>query len=141
MLDLALAPFPVWGAVVNTVTKQLQILGGILLLVMLIVAGVVYNDSRESTFGGVYISTAGEMRMLSQRIAKSSYRALQGDAVAFKQLRDSRDLFASDLERLATGGELAGTTIPAPDDVHSQLQALTKIWGETDKNMLQLLAF
>lgn len=52
-----------------SVTKQLQILGGLLLLLMLIIAAVI-TDVRESTYGSVYIATSGEMRMLSQRLAK-----------------------------------------------------------------------
>ena len=54
-----------------SVTKQLKILGGLLLLLMLIIATVIYHDNRESTYGSVYIATAGEMRMLLQRLAKA----------------------------------------------------------------------
>jgi twitching motility protein PilJ len=76
------------------VAKQLQILGGCLVLVMLLIAVVVYRDNRQATFGTAYIATAGDMRMLSQRLAKASSLALLGDPTAFKQLRESRDSFA-----------------------------------------------
>lgn len=123
-----------------SVTKQLQILGGALLLVMLIIAGTVYNNNRESTYGTVYVAASGEMRMLSQRLAKASSLALQGNPTAFKQLRDSRDNFATKLERLTKGGEISETTVPpSPDDVQPQLQALTQEWEKTDKNAAQLL--
>ena len=123
-----------------TVTKQLQILGGILLLMMLIIAYVIYHDNRESTYGSAYIATAGEMRMLSQRLAKASSLALQGDTAAFKQLRDSHSQFATNLERLTSGGELANTVVPAsPDGVQPQLQTLTKTWSTTDKDAVQML--
>ena len=80
------------------------------------------------------------MRMLSQRLAKASGLALQGNTSAFKQLRDSHSQFVTNLERLTKGGELAGTTVPpSPDDVQPQLQALTKTWSATDKDAVQLL--
>ncbi len=121
-------------------TRQLQILGGILVLVMLIGAAVVFHDNRESTYGSVYIATAGEMRMLSQRLAKASSLALQGNAAAFKQLRDAHGQFAANLNRLNVGGDLAGTTVsPSPEAVQPQLQALTAVWAATDKDVTQML--
>jgi twitching motility protein PilJ len=122
------------------VAKQLQVLGGCLVLVMLLIAIVVYRDNRQATFNTAYIATAGDMRMLSQRLAKSSSLALLGDPVAFKQLRESRDSFASNLERLTSGGDLAASRVPpSPDRVQPQLQALTQIWEKTDKNASRLL--
>ena len=123
-----------------SVTKQLELLGSILLLMMVIIAIVIYHDNRESTYGSAYIATAGEMRMLSQRLAKASSLALQGDSTAFKQLRDSHSQFATNLERLTSGGELANTVVPpSPDNVQAQLQALTKTWSTTDKDAVQML--
>ena len=52
------------------ITQQLQILGGCLVLVMLFIAVTVYRDSRQATYNTAYIATAGEMRMLSQRLAR-----------------------------------------------------------------------
>jgi twitching motility protein PilJ len=123
-----------------SVIKQLQIMGGGLLVVMLVIAGVIYHDNRESTYGTAYIAASGEMRMLSQRLAKASNLALQGNPAAFKQLKDSRDIFAGKLERLTNGGELSDSTVPpSPDVVQPQLQALTLEWEKTDKNANQLL--
>ena len=122
------------------VVKQLQILGGCLVLVMLVIAVLAYRDDRQSAYNTAYIATAGEMRMLSQRLAKASSLALLGDTVAFKQLLESRDSFANYLERLTTGGELAATRVPpSPGSVQGQLQTLTQIWEKTDKNASRLL--
>ena len=122
------------------VVKQLQILGGCLVLVMLVIAVLAYRDDRQSAYNTAYIATAGEMRMLSQRLAKASSLALLGDTVAFKQLLESRDSFANYLERLTTGGELAATRVPpSPASVQGQLQTLTQIWEKTDKNASRLL--
>ena len=123
-----------------SVTKQLQILGGVLLVLMFLVAGIVYHDNRESTYNTAYVATSGEMQMLSQRLAKASSLALQGNSIAFKQMRDSHSQFATNLDWLTNGGELAGATVPpSPDSVQPQLQALTKAWGATDKDSVQML--
>lgn len=123
-----------------SVTKQLQILGGVLLVLMFLVAGIVYHDNRESTYNTAYVAAAGEMQMLSQRLAKASSLALQGNSIAFKQMRDSHSQFAANLDRLTNGGELAGTTVPpSPGGVQPQLQSLTKAWSATDKDSVQML--
>ncbi|MBL8374188.1 methyl-accepting chemotaxis protein [Accumulibacter sp.] len=133
-------PFPADLLSQFPVAKQLQVLGSCLVLVMLLIAIVVYRDNRQATFNTAYIATAGDMRMLSQRLAKSSSLALLGDPVAFKQLRESRDSFASNLERLTSGGDLATSRVPpSPDRVQPQLQALTEIWQKTDNNASRLL--
>lgn len=122
------------------VIKQLQILGGCLVLVMLVIAVLVYRDDRQAAYNTVYIATAGEMRMLSQRLAKASSLALLGDSVAFKQVRESRDSFGANLERLTNGGELTGTQVPpSPSGVQPQLQTVAQIWDKTDKNASLLL--
>ena len=123
-----------------SVGKQLQILGGGALLMLLIIAVIIYRDNKESTYGTAYISASGEMRMLSQRLAKASSLALQGNPTAFKQLKDSRDNFSTKLERLTQGGEFDNVAVPpSPDNVQAELQALTQEWSKTDKNATQLL--
>ncbi|MCB1931440.1 MAG: type IV pili methyl-accepting chemotaxis transducer N-terminal domain-containing protein [Candidatus Accumulibacter sp.] len=122
------------------VTKQLKILGGALLLTMLVIAVVVYRDDRQSTYGTAYIAAAGDMGMLSQRLAKASSLALLGDPMAFAQLRSSRDTFATNLDRLTSGGELGNTSVPpSPPAVQPQLATLTHAWEKTDKNAARLL--
>lgn len=123
-----------------SVTKQLQILGGVLLVLMFLVAGIVYHDNRELTYNTAYVATAGEMQMLSQRLAKASSLALQGNSIAFKQMRDSHSQFATNLDRLMNGGELAGASVPpSPANVQPQLQALATAWSATDKDSVQML--
>lgn len=122
------------------VTKQFQMLGGVLLLAILMIAVVVYRARDETIDNTIHIATAGEMRMFSQRLAKASSLALQGNPLAFKQLKDSHDTFALNLERLIHGGELSGVSVrPSPDSVRPQLQKLTQIWEKTHKNSQLLL--
>ena len=117
------------------VIEQMKILGVIFFALFLLIAGLVFHDNRESTHGTAYISAAGEMRMLSQRLAKASSLALQGNPVAFAQLKESRETFAQLLERVTSGGEINGASVPAsPSSVSEQLAALAERWATTDKD-------
>ncbi len=123
-----------------SIAKQLQILGGVLVVLVMLIAGIVYNDQRESTYNTSYVAATGELRMLSQRLAKASSLAIQGEAAAFKQLRESHTVFATNLDKLSKGGVLGETLVPpSPDSVQPQLQALGQTWEKTDKNTQQLL--
>jgi len=122
------------------VTRQLQILGLTLVLLMAIIAGLVFQDNRASAYNTAYVATAGELRMLSQRLAKASSLALQGDPFAFMLLRDSHGKFAFNMDRLENGGELFGLTVPpSPERVDPQLRNLETNWEVTDRNTTQLL--
>ena len=122
------------------VVQQMKILGGAFVVVLLLIAGLVYHDNRESTYGTAYISASGDMRMLSQRIAKASSLALQGNPVAFAQIKESRDSFAQLFERLNAGGEVTGVNVPAsPESVRPQLEALGQRWGQVDKDAMAMI--
>lgn len=117
------------------VFQQMKTLGGVFVVLLLLIASLVFHDNRESTYGTAYIAASGEMRMLSQRLAKASSLALQGNPVAFAQLKESRDTFSQLLDRLSAGGEVSGVDVPAsPDSVRGQLTALTERWTATEKD-------
>ena len=123
------------------VLQQMKILGGVFVALLLATIFLVVQDSRQSTHGTAYVAASGEMRMLSQRLAKASSLALQGSPVAFAQLRESRDTFSLLLERLTNGGEVAGSSVPpSPDSVHPQLEELAKFWANTEKDAATVLA-
>lgn len=123
------------------VIEQMKILGGIFVAQLIAIAFLVYHDNRESTYGTAYVAASGEMRMLSQRLAKASSLAIQGNPTAFAQLRESHDTFSEILERLTNGGEVAGTRVPASgSSVRPQLEELTKLWTNTEKDATTVLA-
>ena len=129
---------PVSGA--DALTRRLWILGGVLIVLLLVVVALVYKDNRSAAYGHAYVSTVGELRMLSQRVAKSTALALQGDPSAFALLRDSHNKFIAALNGLKNGGELDGITVPpSPERTTSQLDNLTAKWAATDRNVTQLL--
>ncbi|MDE2439811.1 MAG: type IV pili methyl-accepting chemotaxis transducer N-terminal domain-containing protein [Betaproteobacteria bacterium] len=123
------------------VVQQMKTLGGIFVLLLLLIAVLVFRDNRESAHNTAYVAASGEMRMLSQRLAKASSLALQGNAVAFAQLKDSRETFGKLLSTLTSGGDVGGVSVPAsPDGVRPQLDELTKLWEPTDKNAETVIA-
>ena len=123
-----------------SVGKQLQIYGGALALVIVLAIGIVAHVNQEATYSSAYIATAGEMQMLSQRLAKASSLALQGNMEAFSQLRDSHRRFSEDVKALTDGGTLANTIVPpSPDSTRLDLQGLSTLWSETEKDTVQMM--
>ena len=122
------------------VIKQMKTLGGIFVVLLLAIAILVIFNNRSLTYDTAYVAASGEMRMLSQRLAKASTLALQGNPAAFAQLKDSRETFSRLLDRLTSGGEIAGTDVPpSPAAVQTQLETLTRIWAETEKDAMTVI--
>ena len=122
------------------VIKQMKTLGGIFVVLLLAIAILVIFNNRSLTYDTAYVAASGEMRMLSQRLAKASTLALQGNPAAFAQLKDSRETFSRLLDRLTSGGEIAGTDVPpSPAAVQAQLETLTRIWAETEKDAMTVI--
>ncbi|MDZ4314054.1 MAG: methyl-accepting chemotaxis protein [Azonexus sp.] len=137
----SLGKLPLPGFLANQpVIQQMKSVGAIFVVLLLLIAALVYHDNRESTYGTAYIAASGEMRMLSQRLAKASSQALQGNPAAFAQLKESRETFSSLLERLSAGGDISGTRVPAsPAEVQPQLGALTELWLAADKDAMTVI--
>jgi twitching motility protein PilJ len=133
------SPLPVIGKL--AVAKQLQVLLVALAFFVAIAGFVIFVDYRAATHGAVYLSTAGQMGMLSQRISKATQAGLSGSAAGFTQLKQSRDQFAQALALLAQGGQVPGTMLPPTSDkVMPVLEVLGKDWEKTDRNVAQVLA-
>jgi twitching motility protein PilJ len=121
--------------------RQLQILIALLVSLLLADAAVVWLDARQSTFGTIYIATVGKIRMLSQRLAKAAQQASQGNLEGFKQLRDSRDEFAAQMNLLLAGGPAAGVTLPPTSQrVRPALDALDAKWKGNERNAALVIA-
>ncbi len=120
--------------------RQLQILTGLLVFLLAIAGVIVAVDTRQGTFGTIYIASAGKIQMLSQRLAKAAQLASRGTAEAFKELRSSRDEFAALIKLLASGGESGGVDLPpTPEAVRPTLNALVKEWSKTEPNAALVL--
>ncbi|PKO92323.1 MAG: chemotaxis protein [Betaproteobacteria bacterium HGW-Betaproteobacteria-10] len=137
----ALGQLPLPGFLADQpVIQQMKTVGAIFVALLLLIAALVYHDNREATHGTAYIAASGEMRMLSQRLAKASSLALQGNPTAFTQLKESRETFSSLLERLSAGGDVSGVGVPAsPAEVRPQLDALNELWLVADKDAMTVI--
>jgi twitching motility protein PilJ len=117
------------------VARQLQVLTGLLVVLLLVDAAIVVIDARQATFNTLYIAAVGKVRMLSQRLAKAAQQASQGNPAAFKQLRESRDEFAGLVKLLIGGGAAGGVDLPpTPERVRPVLDALDTEWRKTERN-------
>ncbi len=126
---------PLWLIGRLLIGRQLQILTALLIALLLVDAGIVAWDARQATYQTLYVATVGKIRMLSQRLAKAAQQASQGNAAAFKQLRESRDEFAAALRLLVQGGVAGQVSVPAsPEDVREALGTLEVEWKKNERN-------
>jgi len=124
----------------KSANQQMKVLSGVFVLILVLAAVLVARDGRDSSNTTAYVSAAGEMRMHSQRLAKASTLALQGNSAAFSQLRESRSTFNDLIQKLASGGEIGLVTVPpSPDSVQVQLDALSQRWVQVDKDATSVL--
>jgi twitching motility protein PilJ len=121
----------------KSLKESLQLWVILLVALLLSIMVLVFYDNVRYSRGTAYIAAAGDMRMLSQRLAKSSSLALQGDDNAFIQLKEARDGFSGLMGKLRDGGEINGVGVPAsPDSVKPQLEKLNEHWyGSSTKPM------
>jgi twitching motility protein PilJ len=103
------------------VVKQFQTLGFLMVVFLVFAALMVYLDTRQSSQGAAAAATATEMQMLSQRLARGSALAAQGQAGAFKSVKESRERFKADLDALLQGGTTrTGATVETAQDEATQ---------------------
>ena len=122
------------------VARQLQVLTGLLVALLLVDAAIVVMDARQATFNTLYVAAVGKVRMLSQRLAKAAQQASQGNPAAFKQLRESRDEFAALVKLLIGGGAAGGVELPpTPERVRPVLDALETEWKKSERNAALVL--
>ena len=95
-------PGAAWRGVAQLpLRRQLALLAAAIAALLAAALWLAWSEYREAHFGAGHLAAAGELRMLSQRLAKASLRSLRGEADAFAQIQASRDGFAAGLARLA----------------------------------------
>jgi twitching motility protein PilJ len=110
------APGKLWVIGDLPVTKQFQTLGALIVLFLVFAGLMMFLDNRQSGQSAAASATATEMQMLSQRLARGSALAAQGQSTAFAAVKDSRDRFKADLEALVSGGTVRGVSLDATQD-------------------------
>jgi twitching motility protein PilJ len=123
---------PVIGAL--PVVKQFQVLGLIMVVFLLFAALMVFLDARQSQQGAAAAATATEMQMLSQRLARGSALAAQGQSAGFEAVRNSRDRFKANLDALLNGGNIRGVNLDVTQDEPTQklLSDVKTRWERVD---------
>ena len=98
------------------VVKQFQTLGVLMVTFLVFAALMVFLDARQSTQNAAAAAAASEMQMLSQRLARGTALAAQGQPGAFAAVKDSRERFRADLDALLTGGVIRGVSLDVAQD-------------------------
>jgi twitching motility protein PilJ len=135
----ALGKLPLIGS--RPLADQIRILGAVLVVSLLIAGVAVLLDIQNARNGAALVGVSGQLRTLSQQMAKAMPLALQGDANAFRELRGSQDRFGRMVLALRNGGDVNGTAVPvSPEAAAPALEEVTKLWADTEKNNETVLA-
>jgi twitching motility protein PilJ len=105
---------------------------GLIVFIMLLFVNFAYL-STQSNYDKQYIGHAGELRVLSQRIAKNASEAATGKAAAFKLLADARNDFDTRWQYLKKGDKNTGLPA-APAEVTDELKAVQNDWENLRKS-------
>ncbi len=117
------------------IKKQFQILGSVIAILIVVLSAVFFFISQSASHNTAYISAAGELRVLSQQLARDASRALLGDSAAFNQIKQTSEKFSEILHTLAAGGQLGATEVPAsPTSVQPTIKELNDRWETVKKH-------
>ena len=110
----------------------------LILSIILLFANFAYLNT-QANYDKQYIGHAGELRVLSQRIAKNATEAASGKTVAFRLLSEARNDFEQRWSYLKKGDP--GTGLPsAPPAVRNEMDAVQRDWENLRKNTDTILA-
>jgi twitching motility protein PilJ len=118
------------------IVRQFQILGVLLITFILLALLMLFLNTRIASQVSTSVTTATEMQMLSQRLARNTSLAVQGNAGAFEGVKDSRDRFRVDLDGLTKGGSVKGVSVDFPNSeaVQTALGDVSTRWEHVEKN-------
>ncbi len=113
--------------------NQTRILSGLLALCLLIAVSLAVLDSYFFGTNALQVEIAGDTLTHSQRLAKASFGALQGEKSAFAQLKESRSKIGNNLHALLEGGEFEGRVVePSAEETKKVLIDTIKLWTVTE---------
>lgn len=114
--------------------RLLSILLAALLIVVLGLFAVVYQNFRLGAFDQELLEHAGEMRVLSQEIAKNSSEASGGQEQAFGLLQRSRAEFEVRWNYVQQGNTITGTPALAQHAPGVDISNLSRVWSRVSQN-------
>ena len=138
VIDLADAPVAGGGATASGLSRfgaltNLKALSGLpfllagLVLSIIALVWLLSINTQRAERESKYIEQSSQLLMLSQRLAKDAREAVQGQPIAFKTLKESRDRFDSILNTLKSG-DPSRNIAPTPAEVAAPLDDVIKMW-------------
>ena len=123
------------------IVRQFQVLGVLLVTFLVFAALIMSLDVRTAAQVTASTATATEMQMLSQRLARGTALASQGQAAGLAVIKDSRERFVADLDALQRGGTIKGVTLDVVQDetLFKLLQDIKARWDRVDANTERVL--
>ncbi|HEY4137608.1 MAG TPA: type IV pili methyl-accepting chemotaxis transducer N-terminal domain-containing protein, partial [Casimicrobiaceae bacterium] len=117
--------------------KQIQTLGLLLIAFLALAVLMLFLDGRNASQQAASFAAAMDMQMLSERVARSSVLAAQGQPGALKAARESRDRYTEDLNAFLNGGIVRGVSLSAVTDPLQleMLQAIKGRWERVSGNL------
>ncbi len=123
------------------IVQQFQVLGVMMVMFFVFSAFMVFLDGRIATQNAAAASTATEMQMLSQRLARGTALAAQGQAGAFASVKDSTDRFRANLDAISEGGTIRGVSLDVASDPATVqlLQDIRGRWTTVEANARRVM--
>ncbi|MBL8383778.1 MAG: type IV pili methyl-accepting chemotaxis transducer N-terminal domain-containing protein [Burkholderiales bacterium] len=127
-------PLPVIGHL--PVERQYSLLALVLLASLALLALMVGKDAADANRAAAGVAIAGDALMHTQRLAKAVPNAVQGNAAAFAQLKESRDAVAVNLASLSGEGD---RPVRISSDVEPLLAAVKNTWARSEADAAVVL--
>jgi twitching motility protein PilJ len=121
-------------------SMQVRILSAMVALLVLIALAVFALDSFFFGTNALQVEVVGNTLTHSQRLAKASFGAMQGEPTAFAQLKQSRSIIGNNLNALSEGGVFEGRTVDAAGDKNkAAVQEAIRLWAISEQASGQLI--
>ena len=105
---------------------------------LLLFANFLYLN-KQTTYDKEYLAHAGELRVLSQRIAKNASEAAAGSTEGFALLRDARNDFDTRWGYIEQGDPATGLPA-APEHLTAEVEAVARSWQQLRRHAGVILA-
>lgn len=119
--------------------RQLGLLLVSLLVVILTLVALVVQNVRLSRFDQDLLDQVGEMRVLSQEIAKNASEASAGQADAFALLQRARDNFQARYDYVINGDDSTATPSLNEHAANINTDQLARVWEPVSDNASRII--
>ncbi|MFT0212014.1 methyl-accepting chemotaxis protein [Pseudomonas sp. F1_0610] len=111
---------------------------GMLFVLLLVSIALLFLNffylNKQSNYDKEYIAHAGELRVLSQRVAKNAALSVTGNVSAFQELKSDQKLMESHIKILQEGDNVSGLE-PVSGIPSEAMRVVEKQWTQVDKGI------